>query len=270
MKAWIETSPKRPDLSHLSRLVCSGSAPPTALSKWYLEELGVEFIQAYGLTETSAMATVSRRIARRADLKSDENEQLANIAKAGVAVPGIDVDIVDAAFNALPHDGKHDGELLIRGPWVCDEYYRTSHPDAFHGDWLRTGDIAKIESDGYVVLTDRAKDLIKSGGEWISAKNIENAIVGVDGILEACVVAQPHPKWDERPVALVVLQTGVEVTAEQIRIRCAEHFAKWQLPDDIIFVDSIPHSGTGKMDKKAVRAKLKSDGYLLPDLRHAN
>ena len=118
-----------------------------------------------------------------------------------------------------------------------------------------------------MIITDRAKDLIKSGGEWISSEDLENEIVAVDGVVEACVVAQPHPKWDERPVALVVLKAGAKVAADQIRDHLAKHFAKWQLPDDVIFVDSIPRTGTGKMDKKAVREHLKAEGYQLPDLR---
>lgn len=267
LQALIEADPGRFDLSNLSRLVCGGSAPAAALSKWYFEKMGVELIQGFGMTETSALVTISRRLMKHADLKRDEDQQLANIAKTGIAMPGLDVEIVDDAFNPLPHDGKAQGEFLIRGPWVCDEYYQEPHPDAFHEGWLRTGDIAAIDSDEYVIITDRAKDLIKSGGEWISSEDLENEIVAVDGVVEACVVGQPHPKWDERPVALVVLKAGAKVTADQIRDHLAKHFAKWQLPDDVIFVDSIPRTGTGKMDKKAVREHLKAEGYQLPDLR---
>jgi acyl-CoA synthetase (AMP-forming)/AMP-acid ligase II len=267
MKARIEADRGQYDLSRLSRLVCGGSAPPAALSKWYFEELEVELIQGFGMTETSALVTISRRLMKHADLKCDEDQQLANIAKTGIAMPGLDVEIVDDDFNPLPHDGQHNGEFLIRGAWICDDYYNESHPDAFHNDWLRTGDIAAIDSGEYVIVTDRAKDLIKSGGEWISSEDLENDIVAVEGVVEACVVAQPHPKWDERPVALVVLKAGAGVTAQQIREHLAKNFARWQLPDDIIFVDSIPLTGTGKMDKKAVRANLKAEGYLLPDLR---
>jgi fatty-acyl-CoA synthase len=267
LQALIEADPRRFDLSRLSRLVCGGSAPPAALSKWYLDTMGAELIQGFGMTETSAMVTISRRLMKHADLKLDEDLQLANIAKTGIAMPGLEVEIVDEAFKPQPHDGKHPGEFLIRGPWVCDDYYNESHPDGFHDGWLRTGDIAVIDEGHYIIVTDREKDLIKSGGEWISSADLENDIVAVGGVVEACVVGQPHPKWDERPVALVVLKAGAKVAAEQIRDHLAKSFAKWQLPDDIIFVDSIPLSGTGKMDKKAVKANLEKEGYRLPDLR---
>jgi len=162
---------------------------------------------------------------------------------------------------------KSAGEVLLRGPWGIDGYYKDPHPDSFHHGWLRTGDIAKIDADECVIVSDRAKDLIKSGGEWISSVDLENEINAVGGVLEACVVAQPHPKWDERPVALVVLKPGSKVTAEQVTAQCAKHFTKWQLPDDVLFVDSIPQNSTGKMDKKAVRERLKREGYRLPDQR---
>ncbi len=267
LKALIEANPGRFDLSSLSRLTCGGSAPAAALSKWYFDKMGVELIQGFGMTETTAIVTISRRLMKHADLKLSEDQQLANIAKTGIPMPGLDAEIMDSKFNPLAHDGKSQGEMMLRGPWICDAYYKESHPECFHDGWLRTGDIVTIDEGNYVNVTDRLKDLIKSGGEWISSEDLENDSVGIAGVIEACVVGMPHPKWDERPVALVKLQEGTQLTAEQVKQHCATTFAKWQLPDDVIFVDSIPLTGTGKMDKKAVRADLQAKGYLLPDLR---
>jgi len=132
---------------------------------------------------------------------------------------------------------------------------------------LVTGDVAKIDSEAYMMIADRSKDLIKTGGEWVSSVDLENHIVGLGGVAQACVVAAPHPKWDERPVALVILDEGASVSAEQVIEHCTSNYAKWQLPDDVLFVDAIPLTGTGKMDKKSVRADLEAQSYLLPDLR---
>ena len=137
----------------------------------------------------------------------------------------------------------------------------------FHEDWLITGDVGSIDSEEYLIIADRSKDLVKRGGEWISSVDLENHIVAMDGVSQACVVAQPHPKWDERPIALVVLEDGASVSFEQISSHCAMKFAKWQLPDDVLFVDQIPLTSTGKLDKKNVRSQLEQDGYVLPDLR---
>ena len=182
-------------------------------------------------------------------------------------MPGIEVEIFDEEFNRLPHDGESVGEILIRGPWICSEYYNDPQPEKFHDGWLITGDVGKIDPEEYLIISDRSKDLVKSGGEWISSVDLENHIVALPGIAQACVVAQPHPRWDERPVALTVLAEGAEVTPEAIIEHCSTQFAKWQLPDDVLFVESIPLTSTGKMDKKIVRADLDAQGYQLPDLR---
>jgi fatty-acyl-CoA synthase len=182
-------------------------------------------------------------------------------------MPGLELDIFDEEFNRLPHDGEAVGEILIRGPWICSEYYNDPQPDKFHKDWLMTGDVGKIDPDEYLIISDRSKDLIKSGGEWISSVDLENHIVAIAGVAQACVVARPHPRWDERPVALVILDEGASVDADQVLVHCATQFAKWQLPDDVLFVDHIPLTGTGKMDKKRVRSDLDARGYTLPDQR---
>jgi fatty-acyl-CoA synthase len=267
VKAVYEADPKRFDLSSLSRVTCGGSAPPASLIRWYWDTLGVEMIQGWGMTETSPLATLSRRIMKRSQRRLSEDEQFANVAKAGQVMPGIEVEIFDEAFNKLPHDGEAVGEILIRGPWICSEYYNDPQPDKFHDGWLITGDVGKIDPEEYLIISDRSKDLVKSGGEWISSVDLENHIVSLNGVLQACVVAQPHPKWDERPVALVVLKPGAEVSKEDILRHVSKTFAKWQLPDDVLFVDSIPLTSTGKMDKKVVRADLESQGYRLPEMR---
>ena len=267
IKGLYEADPDSYDLSGLSRLTCGGSAPPPSLIRWYWDTLGVEMIQGWGMTETSPLATLSRRVMKRAQLSISEDDQFENVAKAGQLMPGLELDIFDEAFNRVPHDGESIGEILIRGPWICSEYYNDPQPDKFHDGWLITGDVGKIDAEEYLIISDRSKDLVKSGGEWISSVDLENHIVALDGVAQACVVAHPHPKWDERPVALVVLEADKEVSAEAVIEHCSTAFAKWQLPDDVLYVDSIPLTSTGKMDKKVVRADLDAQGYQLPDLR---
>jgi len=266
VRSVLDATPGKFDLSHLQRLTCGGSAPPPSLIGWFRDELGVEMIQGWGMTETSPLATISRRLGKRKHKDMSDAERAANQAKAGLLMPGLELEIFDDEWKRLPHDGEAFGELLIRGPWICSEYYNDPQPEKFHDGWLVTGDVAKIDAEGYLIITDRSKDLIKSGGEWISSVDLENHIVALDGVAQACVVAQPHPKWDERPVALVVKQPGAELDNGQVLAHCSEKFAKWQLPDDVLFVDAIPLTATGKMDKKVVRAKLGEDGYQLPDL----
>ena len=267
VKGLYEANPDAYDLSSLSRLTCGGSSPPPSLIRWFWDELDVEMIQGWGMTETSPLATLSRRVMKRSQLELSEDEQFENVAKAGLLMPGLELDIFDEEFNRLPHDGETVGEILVRGPWICSEYFNNPQPDKFQDGWLITGDVGKIDPEEYLIISDRSKDLVKSGGEWISSVDLENHIVGVEGVAQACVVAQPHPKWDERPVALVILDAGKEVSEQTILTHCETAFAKWQLPDEILFVDSIPLTSTGKMDKKVVRADLESKGYQLPSLR---
>ena len=267
IRSLVEADPGRFDLSKISRLTCGGSAPPPSLIRWYFDELGVEMIQGWGMTETSPLATLSRRQMKHHHLELPLDQQFENVAKQGQLMPGLELDIFDEDFNRLPHDGESVGEILVRGPWICSEYYDDPQPDKFHGDWLITGDVGKIDPEEYLILSDRSKDLVKSGGEWISSVDLENHIVALDGIAQACVVAQPHPRWDERPVALVILDPGTDVGQDTILEHCESKFAKWQLPDEVLYVDDIPLTSTGKMDKKVVRARLEADDYVLPDLR---
>ena len=266
-KAVLEASPGDYDLSRLSRVMCGGSAPPPSLIRWYWDTLGVEVIQGWGLTETSPLATVSRRVMQHAHRELSVDAQFENVGKAGQPIPGLELEIFDESFRPLPHDGESTGEILVRGPWVCSEYYRNPQPERFRDGWLMTGDVGRIDPEEYLIISDRSKDLVKSGGEWISSVDLENHLVSLEGVAQACVVAQPHPKWDERPVALIVREEDAGIEPEEVIAHCATRFARWQLPDDVLFVDSIPLTSTGKMDKKTVRAGLEADGYTLPELR---
>lgn len=267
LKAEIESNPQRYNLSRLSRLTCGGSAPPASLIEWYWNELGVEIIQGWGMTEMSPLGTLSRRVGKYTHWSYSDDKRIKTGAKTGLLMPGLELDIFDDDFNRLPHDGESVGEVCVRGPWICREYFNNPQPDRFREDWLFTGDVGVIDEEEYLIIADRSKDLIKSGGEWISSVGLENEIVAVDGVAQACVVAQPHPRWDERPVALVILKPGSEVSEDDILEHCAIRFAKWQLPDEVIYVDEIPLTSTGKLDKKTVRANLEAEGYKLPELR---
>jgi len=267
VKAAVETADGKFDLSKLARLTCGGSAPPVSMMRWYWDELGVEMIQGWGMTETNPLGTLSRKCAKYTQQTLSEDEQFENIAKAGLTMPGLEIEIFDEEWNRQPHDGETVGELCIRGPWIAAEYYNDPQPEKFHDGWLVTGDVAKIDKNQYLMIADRSKDLIKSGGEWISSVDLENHIVALPGIAQAAVVAQPHPRWDERPVALVIMADGAELDQQAVLDHCAKIFAKWQLPDEIIKTDAIPLTSTGKIDKKVIRAQLEADGYKLPDLR---
>ena len=267
LKAEVEASPGKFDLDRLQRLTCGGSAPPVSLIQWYWETLGVEIIQGWGMTEMSPLGTLSRRVAKHGDDQKDMSERFVDMGKAGLLMPGLELDVFDENHQPVAHDGEQIGEIYVRGPWICNEYFHDPQPDKFHGDWLITGDVGKIDENEYLIIADRSKDLVKSGGEWISSVDVENTIVSIDGVQQACVVAQPHPRWEERPVALVVLSPDAEVSGESIIDHCGKTFAKWQLPDEVLFVDEIPLTSTGKMDKKTVRANLQKAGYVLPELR---
>ena len=267
VKAALEAEPDKYDVSKLSRVTCGGSAPPVSLMRWYWDSHKIEMIQGWGMTETNPLGTLSRKVAKRSHINISEDQQFENIAKAGLFMPGLEIEIFDEDWNVLPHDGEAVGELCIRGPWIAAEYFNDPQPDKFHNGWLVTGDVAKIDTEQYMLIADRSKDLIKSGGEWISSVDLENHIVGIPEIAQAAVVAQPHPKWDERPVALVIMNEGKKLDQTAVLEHCSSAFAKWQLPDEVIVTDSIPLTSTGKIDKKTIRAKLNKEGYQLPDLR---
>lgn len=268
VQAAIEAAPDRWSVASLERINCGASSPPPSLIRWYWDRLQVEMIQTWGMTETNPLGVASRRMAKRQHLALSLDAQFRNVSKTGLPLPGLELEIVDDEDKPLTHDGRTPGNLLVRGPWVCSEYYRDPQPEKFRGGWLHTGDVAMIDGDGYLIISDRSKDLIKSGGEWISSIDVENHIMALAGVALAAVVAQPHPKWGERPVALVLLAPdAAAVNANAVIAHCASRFAKWQLPDDVLFVDRLPLNSTGKLDKKAIREQLQSDGYRLPELR---
>lgn len=263
----LEANPDKYDLTILERMTCGGSAPPVEMMRWYWDKYNVEMIQGWGMTETNPLGTLSRKVSKRSQIGISEDQQFENIAKAGLAMAGLEIEIFDEEWNRLPHDGEAVGELCIRGPWIASEYFNDPQPDKFHDGWLVTGDVAKIDSEQYIIISDRSKDLIKSGGEWISSVDLENHIVAMPEVAQAAVVAQPHPKWDERPVALVIMNEGAELNPDAVMEHCSSIFAKWQLPDEVLLTDSIPLTSTGKIDKKAIRARLDDEGYQLPDMR---
>eukprot|EP00405_Crypthecodinium_cohnii_P020802 CAMPEP_0206482064 /NCGR_PEP_ID=MMETSP0324_2-20121206/38612_1 /ASSEMBLY_ACC=CAM_ASM_000836 /TAXON_ID=2866 /ORGANISM="Crypthecodinium cohnii, Strain Seligo" /LENGTH=570 /DNA_ID=CAMNT_0053959861 /DNA_START=67 /DNA_END=1779 /DNA_ORIENTATION=+ len=254
--------------SRLKRLMCGGSSPPAAMMTWYWEHLRVEFLQGWGMTETSPMASVGKRVSRHRDLALSDEDKNKNSAKAGVMVPGIEIRIADPDDLDKELPAGTPGEVLLRGPWAITEYFLYDAPEKFHKGWLVTGDVAKLDEVNAVVLTDRSKDVIKSGGEWISSIDLENHIAGMKDVAVAAVVSMPHPKWDERPVAVVQLSADGEKDMQKLREKVNEHclktFAKFQLPDDILVWDALPLTSTGKLDKKVVRQKLKDMNYVLP------
>jgi len=247
------------NIEPLRKLIIGGSAPPKALIKSYWE-LGVEVYHAWGMTETYDSAIAFTRPKSYLDDLSEE-ARLGLIAKQGLPFPGIEVMVVDESRKPLPWDGKSIGELLIRGAWVAEEYY--GDPEAtkksFVNGWLRTGDLVTIDGEGYIEIVDRVKDVIKSGGEWISSVRVENEAMAHPAVLEAVAIAVPHPRWGERPLLIVKLREGYagKVSKEDILGFLRERLLKWWVPDDVVFVDEIPKTGTGKFDKKVLRERFK-------------
>ena len=240
------------DVSSLRAFLCGGSAVPRAMIDWFWKNRGILVQQGWGMTETNPVASIALLKPAMADW--DFDRKLEVLETAGLPVPGLEVKIVDDRGVELAHDGEAFGELLIRGPWIAAEYYRDPRSaDTFSDGWMRTGDVCKITPDGYIRITDRAKDVIKSGGEWISSLDLENTLMAHAAVAEATVVGLKHVKWQERPVAFVVLRPGASATEEELLKFLEERVAKWWLPDRVIFIDQIPKTGTGKFDKKVVR-----------------
>jgi fatty-acyl-CoA synthase len=224
---------------------------------------GIRLIQGWGMTETSPLGSAGRIKGGLGELAREEVLKL--LAKQGLAVPCVDVRIADDAGKEVSWDGRTVGELQVRGPWVIGEYYNDPRsPQSFQDGWFRTGDIATIDPEGYIHIQDRAKDVIKSGGEWVSSVELENAIMGHPKVLEAAVIGIHHPKWEERPLACVVPREEHRgtITREEILGYLAPRFAKWWLPDDVVFVESIPKTSVGKFSKRELREKFKD--YKLP------
>jgi fatty-acyl-CoA synthase len=237
------------------RLTVGGSAVPESLIRGFARH-GIEVTQGWGMTETSPLATISRPLQTQPDLTEDERFALQ--ATQGYVLPLVDLRIV-GDDGVRPWDGKAVGEIQVHGPWITGSYHDLPQSEtSFTADgWLRTGDVAAVTPEGFVKITDRTKDLIKSGGEWISSVDLENAIMGHPAVAEAAVIAVPHPKWAERPLAVVVLKSGQSVDAEGLRTFLVDKFAKWAIPDAWEFVDAIPRTSTGKFLKTALRERYK-------------
>jgi fatty-acyl-CoA synthase len=251
------------DTSSLRIVLAGGSAVPKALSEAYREQLGHPITQAWGMTETSPVASVGMIKSTLAD-RSDE--ELADLrATIGIVAPGVELRIADPDDGTeLPWDGERQGEIQVRGPWIARAYYNDPRSDESFTDdgWLKTGDVATVDADGYVRIVDRTKDVIKSGGEWVSSVELENELMAHPKVAEAAVIGVRHPKWQERPLACVVLKPGESATKEELIEFLTPRVAKWWLPDDVVFIDEVPKTSVGKFSKKDLRKRF--DDYVLP------
>ena len=246
--------------STLKRTVIGGSACPPAMIDTFRNDYGVDVLHAWGMTEMSPLGTLCTLKEKHRELPEDQ--QMAIRLKQGRAIFGVDMKIVGANGEELPWDGRTYGDLYVKGAWILDKYFKGEGGDPLRDGWFPTGDVATIDADGFMQITDRSKDVIKSGGEWISSIDIENTAMAHPAVAMAACVGMPHPKWDERPIVVVTLKPGAEVTRDELLAFYEGKVAKWQVPDDVVFVDSIPIGATGKMLKTKLREQLKD--YKLP------
>ena len=237
------------DLSSFRYIACGGSAVPRALMEGFEEVFGVEVVQAWGMTETSPLGAIARP-----PRQAPESERMMWKSKTGRILPGVEIRICDDAGNELPWDGVAQGEIEIRGPWITASYHLDPTEEKFHDGWLRTGDVGTIVEGGFVQISDRAKDVIKSGGEWISSVDLENELMSHPAVVEAVVVGVPDDRWDERPLACIVLAEGATVTPEELRDFLSERVARFWIPERWTFIDEVPKTSVGKFDKKRLRA----------------
>jgi fatty-acyl-CoA synthase len=257
----LENDPGR-DISSLRMVACGGSAVPVSLMKTFEERHGVQIRQLWGMTETSPLATLAWP-----PPNVSEDQHWALRATQGRPVCGVEARIVDDDGGVLPSDGKAVGELEVRGPWITGSYYRDRDESKFANGWLRTGDVGRIDAMGFVTLTDRAKDVIKSGGEWISSVELENHLIAHPAVLEAAVVGVPDDRWQERPLAAVVVKDGAEVTAAELREFLVDKVVRWWLPERWTFIDEVPRTSVGKYDKKTIRARHGESAYEVIEVR---
>jgi 3-(methylthio)propionyl---CoA ligase len=241
--------------STLKSVVIGGSACPPAMIRTFQDDYGVQVLHAWGMTEMSPLGTAGTLKATQLKLSKDERYALQN--KQGRAIFGVDFRIVDENGRELPWDGKAFGDLQVRGPWVIKSYFKGEGGDPLRGGWFPTGDVCTIDPEGYIQITDRSKDVIKSGGEWISSIDLENIAIAHPAIAEAAVIGVRHPKWDERPIVVAVKRPGHEISKDELLAFYQGKIAKWWMPDDVVFVNELPHTATGKLSKLTLRQQLK-------------
>lgn len=246
-------------LSTLQRLMVGGAAAPLSMMQAF-DSYGVALLHAWGMTETSPLGTINAWKRKHLALSDEEKNHLR--VKQGRAPYGVQIKIVDANDQELPHDGKAFGDLLVRGPWTVSHYFRSESTSPLIDGWFPTGDVATIDADGYMQITDRSKDVIKSGGEWISSIDLENIAIAHPAVAEAAVIGALHSKWDERPLLVVVRKPGQKVSRDELIAFYAGRVAKWWIPDDAVFVEELPHTATGKLSKLTLREQLRE--YRFP------
>ncbi|MFV0524384.1 MAG: long-chain fatty acid--CoA ligase [Acidimicrobiales bacterium] len=244
------------DLSSLREIICGGSAVPRSLMEGFEETFGVRVVQAWGMTETSPLGAVAN-----VPKGTDPDDAMSWRARTGRVLAGVELRICDDDGNVLPWDGRAQGEIEVRGPWITGSYYREPTDEKFHDGWLRTGDVGSVEPNGFIQISDRAKDVIKSGGEWISSVDLENTLMGAPGVVEAAVVGVPDDRWDERPLACVVMSDGADFDPAGLKDYLEERVAKWWLPERWAKVAEVPKTSVGKFDKKVLRQRY-ADGEL--------
>jgi acyl-CoA synthetase (AMP-forming)/AMP-acid ligase II len=246
--------------STFKRTVIGGSACPPAMMKTLRHQYGIEVVHAWGMTEMSPLGTACTLQSRQMELPEEQKQAI--LEKQGHAIFGVDMKIVDDAGKELPWDGKTYGNLLVKGPWVISSYFKGEGGDVLQDGWFPTGDVATIDKDGYMQITDRSKDVVKSGGEWIGTIDLENIAMAHPAVLQAACIGIAHPKWDERPLLVVVKRPGMDVTKEELIKFYDGKIAKWWTPDDVTFTDALPIGATGKILKNKIRETFKD--YKLP------
>jgi fatty-acyl-CoA synthase len=251
------------DLSSIDTIICGGSAVPRSLMERFQERYGVRIVQGWGMTETSPLAAVGHA---PASIALGTEEEMDWRARTGRIVSGVELRIVDETGNPLPWDDEAVGEIEVRGPWITGDYFGDPSPEKFDNGWLRTGDVGSVNSLGYVQITDRAKDVIKSGGEWISSVELENHLMAHPDVVEASVIGVPDPRWQERPMACVVRKQSSSIDAAALAAFLGKHVAKWQVPERWSFIDEVPKTSVGKFDKKVLRARHEKGELVVESL----